>query len=274
MSFWKKLFGKKEAKVTSEFQAERERLNQLNLKTVADLENLLKPLIRKSTRIEVLEASKPPEHAALKSHFGGPPYFEQGAAWPTSKKGDPLSFIFQIFNEETFELPKDIELIQFFYDWEAFPWETQGDGWLVKIYKQVDIEKQIAIEPAAELETSKYCELVFHHSLSLPDWEGIDSYEQAASDLSCVLKEDEPWEHYDHARTKLIGEHDLQSQLGGYPQWVQGESTPKNKDGRLMKLLFQIDSEDNADLMWGDVGLIYVFYDEASGQIAFELQCH
>jgi uncharacterized protein YwqG len=29
-----------------------------------------------------------------------------------------------------------------------------------------------------------------------------------------------------------------------------------------MKLLFQIDSEDNAGLMWGDTGLIYVFYDE------------
>jgi uncharacterized protein YwqG len=43
---------------------------------------------------------------------------------------------------------------------------------------------------------------------------------------------------------------------------------------RYMKLLFQIDSEDNAELMWGDVGLIYVFYDEATDKIEFTLQCH
>ena len=41
-----------------------------------------------------------------------------------------------------------------------------------------------------------------------------------------------------------------------------------------MKLLFQIDSEDNAGLMWGDVGLIYVFYDNETQKIEFILQCH
>ena len=64
------------------------------------------------------------------------------------------------------------------------------------------------------------------------------------------------------------------SQLGGYPKWVQGESTPKDKNGEPLKLLFQIDSEDNAGIMWGDVGLIYVFYDEELEKIEFILQCH
>jgi uncharacterized protein YwqG len=31
-----------------------------------------------------------------------------------------------------------------------------------------------------------------------------------------------------------------------------------------MKLLLQIDSEDDADLMWGDCGIVYVFYDPKS----------
>lgn len=55
--------------------------------------------------------------------------------------------------------------------------------------------------------------------------------------------------------------------------WVQGEDTPV-KEAVPMKLLFQIDSEDNAGIMWGDVGLIYVFYDENSERIEFTLQCH
>jgi uncharacterized protein YwqG len=55
---------------------------------------------------------------------------------------------------------------------------------------------------------------------------------------------------------------------------VQGESTPIDDEGNPMKLLFQIDSEDNAGLMWGDVGLIYVFYDKKTEKIEFTLQCH
>jgi uncharacterized protein YwqG len=108
----------------------------------------------------------------------------------------------------------------------------------------------------------------------LPDWEGINLYCNNALKLSCVLNEDRPWDNYNQIATKLIGEQDYQSQLGGYPKWVQGESTPIDDEGNPMKLLFQIDSEDNAGLMWGDVGLIYVFYDKKTEKIEFTLQCH
>lgn len=36
----------------------------------------------------------------------------------------------------------------------------------------------------------------FKTSNSLPDWEGFDAYDDIASNLSCVLNEDEPWESY------------------------------------------------------------------------------
>ena len=109
---------------------------------------------------------------------------------------------------------------------------------------------------------------------SLPDWEGIDLYEKRTAKIAYILNDDEPWEAYDKVVEKLIGEQDYQSQLGGFPRWVQGESTPKNSDGEYMKLLFQIDSEDNAGLMWGDVGLVYAFYDEETKRTEFSLQCH
>ena len=120
----------------------------------------------------------------------------------------------------------------------------------------------------------KYCEITYKQSYSLPDWEGIDTHSENASKLSCILDEDEPWEQYQNVVNKLIGEKDLQSQLGGYPKWIQGEETPHENNGEKIKFLFQIDSEDNADLMWGDVGLIYVFYDEKKEHIEFKLQCH
>ena len=278
MSFWKKIFGRNSEtnsdKAESHFDKYRSELNELNLKSISDLENLVKPLIRQTTKLEIQPASRPPENSQLESHFGGHPYFEKGEGWPKSKNGKNLDFIFQVFNSPELELPKSIELVQFFYDWEEFPWDTENDGWLVKIYGKFDKEKSEFIPKPKDLEKSKFCKLEFKQTQTLPDWEGIDLFGNDASKLSCVLNEDEPWDSYDQIVTKLIGEQDYQSQLGGYPKWVQGESTPKDNEGNSMKLLFQIDSEDNAGLMWGDVGLIYVFYDEKNEKIEFTLQCH
>jgi len=244
------------------------------LKSISDLENLVKPLIKTATKLEVLAASSPPENSQLISHFGGAPYFEKGEEWPKAKNGKHLDFIFQVFNDTDLQLPKSIELIQFYYDWEELPWETESDGWLVKIYKKTQKENIVFIEKPNELEKSKYCEINFKPVKSLPDWEGIELHCNNAYKLSCVLDPDKPWRIYQQIVTKIIGEQEFQSQLGGYPLWVQGESTPKDSKGNPMNLLFQIDSEYDAGLMWGDVGLIYVFYDEESEKIEFILQCH
>lgn len=276
MSFWKKIFGyrKEDEKIHSHFDEYRHELNKLNLKSMSDLERLVKPLIRPTTRLDIQSASRPPESAQLESHFGGQPYFEQGEQWPTSKNGKKLDFVFQVFNTSELELPEHIELIQFFYDWEEYPWDTGDDGWLVKIYKKVNKENILWIDKPKELEKSKFCRIEFKQTLTLPDWEGIDRHDNNASKLSCILNEDEPWDSYQQIAIKLVGEQDYQSQFGGYPKWVQGESTPNNNEGNPMKLLFQIDSEENAGLVWGDVGLIYVFYDKESEKIKFTLQCH
>ncbi|MEL1241326.1 YwqG family protein [Flavobacterium flavipallidum] len=276
MNFFKKIFSSKieKPKTESHFDKYRKELDELNLKSISDLENLVKPLIRQTTKLEIQPASRPPENSQFESHFGGQPYFEKGEQWPKSKNGKHLDFIFQVFNSPELELPKSIELVQFFYDWEDFPWDTSDNGWLVKTYKQVDKGKAEFVAKPEEIEKSKFCKIEFKPTQSLPDWEGIDLFGNDASKLSCVLNEDEPWDSYDQIVTKLIGEQDYQSQLGGYPKWVQGESTPIDNEGKPMKLLFQIDSEDNAGIMWGDVGLIYVFYDEKSKRIEFNLQCH
>jgi len=275
MSIWKKIFGNNgNDKTDSNFDRYRNELNKLDLTKKSDLENLVKPIIRTATKLEILPASRPPENSQLNSHFGGQPYFEKGEIWPTTKDGKNLEFIFQVFNSTDLQLPKNIDLIQFYYDWDEFPWDTSNDGWLVKIYKKTKRENLELIEDPNELKKSKYCNINFKKIKSLPDWEGIDLYCNNASKLSCVLDEDEPWENYDQIVMKLIGVQEYQSQLGGYPKWVQGESTPKNYEGNSMKLLFQIDSEANAELMWGDIGLIYVFYDENSEKIEFTLQSH
>jgi uncharacterized protein YwqG len=275
MNFWNKLFAKKSSpSQPSHFDNYRLELDKMKLKTLDDLETLVRPLVRRATKLEVQKPSQHPENSQFISQFGGDPYFEKGEKWPTSKSGKPLQFIFQVYNNAELELPQSIALIQFFYDWDESAWDTGDDGWLVKIYDQTSKDGSQLIGKPDGLEISKYCDITFQSTFSLPDWEGIDLHNSLASKLSCVINEDQPWESYQKIVSKLCGEQNYQSQLGGYPNWVQGESTPKDKDGRPMRLLFQLDSENNAGLMWGDVGLVYVFYEEATGRIEFTLQCH
>ena len=278
MSFWKKVFGlcdnDNKQKGNSRFENYSSGLNEKDLKTSEDLKELVNPLIKNATKIEVQEPSRPPKKSQLNSHFGGQPYFEEGEDWPKSQSGRNMEFIFQIFNEEGLELPKEIKLLQFFYDWEEFPWETENDGWLVKIYEELIINKIKKFKKPSEQEIAKYCEIKFIPIKSQPDWEGLDLYNNTAAKLACTINENKPWDSYGKIVEMLIGEEDYKSQLGGYPKWVQGESTPKNIKGDEMKLLFQLDSEDNAGLMWGDVGLIYLFYDVETKKIEFTLQCH
>jgi uncharacterized protein YwqG len=268
MNFFKKLFSGS----SSDKNSKPENSNG-NANALKKLEAMVEPLLRKATLINVQIPSTAPETSQFKSYFGGQPYFEEGASWPQSASGVALDFVFQVVNDGSVELPTSIGLIQFFYDFEESPWDTDNDGWHVKIYKSPDTSKKITLENPTDA-TVAYCEILFEPIASLPDWEGLDLVGDDIAQLCEKINDDEPWEPYDAVVMKFTGSADYQSQLGGYPKWVQGESTPVNNKGENVKLLFQIDSEDNAGLMWGDVGLIYVFYDEVEDRLWFELQCH
>jgi uncharacterized protein YwqG len=104
----------------------------------------------------------------------------------------------------------------------------------------------------------------------------LELYEKKAADLSSVLDRKSDWEPYQKMVQKLLPEYNSWnwSTLGAYPQWIQSGETPKNSKQENMKLLFQLDSEDNADIMWGDAGCIYLFYDINTQETAFILQCN
>lgn len=257
----------------SQFEDYQKDLKAKKTLNAEDLEKLVLPLIRPATKIIVNKATRAPKDSQLISHFGGQPYFEEGEEWPKTKDNRSLGFIFQVFNNNEINLPENIKLIQFFYDWEECPWDTESEGWIVKIYESINTERKIKIDKPSDLEKSKYCTISFESIKSLPDWDGLESYSEEASNLSCELNLEEPWINYQNVVEKITGEQECQSQIGGYPHWIQGDGTPENKDGESMRFLFQIDSEDNADIMWGDVGLIYVFYDESNKRTEFTLQC-
>ena len=86
-------------------------------------------------------------------------------------------------------------------------------------------------------------------------WEALDDYpnSEEAGTLGIEFSDDEIDEYYetDHP---LVGD-----KLAGYSMWVQGIEYPNCPVcGELMRLLFQIDSEDNLPYMFGDVGCAHL----------------
>jgi uncharacterized protein YwqG len=237
-----------------------------------DLEKLIKPLVKKATKLTLKKQEKIPENSHLESHFGGQPYFEKGEEWPTSESGGKMEFLFQIFNTGNINLPENIKLLQFYYDFHEY-------DWLVKIYENInkdniEIIKKPDIEKTEDHDKVLYCEIKCEPINSLPDYEGLEIVDTNMLNLVSMLDDEEPSvDHYGEVVEKLVGEQDDfgNSQLGGYPQWIQGDDSPKDKD---FQFLFQIASEDEAGVMWGDCGRIYVFYNPKNGKTEFTEQCH
>lgn len=60
---------------------------------------------------------------------------------------------------------------------------------------------------------------------------------------------------FDTDLTAFVSKAEDKDKLGGWPYWIQGEEYPNcSTCGESMNYLFQIDSEDHLDFMFGDMG--------------------
>ncbi len=245
-------------------------VNDNDLKAYA---NKLRPLIRPCIRIEADPNSNfPYENSNLLSHFKGRPYFDEDEEWPHCEGcGSPLEFIIQIgaSKPDKVPLPKHADLLQFYICPHCRPTKDEDDGWLVKFYDAVDVQDFIEIEPPYDYHGEDYCHIKFHRSISLPDWEGIHARSPELSKEAVLLYPDAPWKIYQKAVDLLEVPHVPGSYLYAYPQWIQSEESP-DYQGHPMDLLLQIDSEDDANINWVDMGMVYLFYHK--GTFIFRMQ--
>ncbi|MEX2218677.1 MAG: DUF1963 domain-containing protein [Phycisphaerales bacterium] len=218
----------------------------------------------------------------LATCFGGPPYAERGDAWPVCGGcGAGLTFVFQWNAGELPHAPRP-GLYVFYYCFNCNSWGDESDRgkslWLLRRYAAPSAERSVHLDDRSPQDNRcTPCAVRIEPALSLPDWQGIDEIEPELTDAAVALNSDNPWEVYDEVAKAILGsEPTLRTQVGGYPLWVQGEGTPDcRRCERRMRLLAQIDSEDEASIMWGDCGCVYLFgCEEHTEEFRLELQCY
>lgn len=254
MNFIKSLFGNKKSEEPSR-----------------DLRPLVEPLA-----VPAVHVVKQAE--VTRSYFGGDPLLPPNIKWP--QRGDePLAFLARLSLSELASvlpidwLPREGALL-FFYDVESQPWgfdPKDRGGWAVLHVPDVDLSRpgdaysigfqRIAVLPSSERKTVT--------ALAFNDTE-FDGY---------LAMADEPF-----------GSHP-KHQVSGFPSPVQGDrmelecqlvshglfcgNSSGYKDPRAAelepgsaqwRLLFQMDTDDDLNVMWGDLGMLYFWVEEGAAR--------
>jgi uncharacterized protein YwqG len=215
------------------------------------------------------------------SKIGGLPMLPAGFEWPTWK-GKPQSFLCQIdlaaipHEAGTEMLPRQGFLF-FFYDAEQGTWgfdPKDRGSWRV-MYAETLKGASKAPAPAGLPKEGLFAEVPvgFVEALTYPDWQDArvaalglnDAQSDAFLELCSLVFEGEP-------AHQLLGypspvqnnDMDLECQLvthGLYLGDVSGYKSPERaalEEGKTdWLLLLQLDSDDDAKMMWGDVGMLY-----------------
>jgi len=219
-----------------------------------------------------------------KSYFGGRPPLSPDYSWPT-RNGRPLSFLACI---DCSELPRSAELdwlpdsglLLFFYDLQDQPWgfdpKDRGGSATVYIPATEVIDRSSFASPPTPLSADSVLPqryVVFRLSKLPPSWD--------TPELQAVGLTDAEMDLFMEQRGALYGEQP-HHQIGGFADPIQnpemdeecqlvthglycGDATGYN-DPRAVKLkedagewslLFQMDTDDDLHIMWGDAGMIY-----------------
>ena len=232
------------------------------------------------------------------SRIKGDPLLPKDFEWPVRADGTRLTFLAQIDFEEiaAFEsvqddLPQD-GMLSFFYDTEDQPWGScvaDKDGCRVYYFPKKTALELYPDENGANEEQFSI------------EWIEEPSYPDCASDEFFTLPE--PAKHEYERFIENCYEESPCHRLLGYPthiqsdfresieiitsqidyQSVRGDEKRTKKlfeDSRRWRLLLQLDSDEELDFMWGDMGTLYFCIDENAlkkldfSDVWLELQCY
>lgn len=211
--------------------------------------------------------------ASVQSRFGGQPTATSEQEWPACTHCKrPMQFFVQLaFDELPPEERADLGdgIVQLFYcstdDGSCSTWEPFSGAHEIRVIPHDD--RLADVPPGVELRRKR----------SIVRWKPVDDlphpeehdglhydYNFAAKTVS--VRCDDPDVHLDDVSLDVDVAESIAlalpgDKLGGWPYWVQGAEYPHCPEcGARMKLLLQIDSEDNLDYMFGDAGCAHLTY--------------
>ncbi len=224
------------------------------------------------------------------SKIGGLPHLPESMGWPYNG-AYPLSFIAQINLADISGLIDPSPLpnkgwLYFFYDTEEYPWgfdPKDKAGWKV-LYFDGPLDKlRRAIDDEDEEDKGPFipCSVKFNGTFSIPSQITLDQWgvELSEDDSDAYIELLEAFSEEDD--NDGIGH-----QILGFPLEIQGEMSFEceavtkgvymgNPEGyekaekqgvgqgsQKWRLLLQMDSDDNAEMMWGDLGMLYFWIKE------------
>ena len=241
--------------------------------------------------------------AGWRSKLGGVPLLPATAAWPR-RDTRPLTALAQIDCSEATAVARDLGLpahglLQFFYDADEQPWgfDPADAGGAAVRYWPDPAQCRVPTEIPETIMPQRSVGL--HRILTLPPTAGVPG-----ETLAFTLEQHHAYaDFYTEFTLANLDEHP-EHWLGGHPDQVQNEmaldcqlvsngvycgdsSGYESARGRALApgaadwtLLFQCDSDDDLQLMWGDLGRIYFWIrkqDLRAGDFSRTwtiLQCH
>lgn len=261
--------------------------------------DFFKPLLRD----EILITTESALESDLKigqSKIGGQPDLPENVAWFGEDNGKSLSFIAQINFAETKAFDKSGMLptrgiVYFFYSAEQEAWGFDpNDKDKFKVYYFDGDEKDLRrADIPADLDPHSWfkpCKLSYSNAISLPNWEQeyltgrlSDKEQDVYLELSSPEGEtNKLLGHSDNIQGPMEEECQLVTNglfCGDSSGYDDPRATALRKDSDRWRLLFQIDSIDIAEMMWGDAGRLYFWIREddlkkkAFDKTWFVLQC-
>lgn len=219
-----------------------------------DVKNIIEPHKRKAW-FPVTEEQK---SAPTSSKFSGIPVLSKDESWPCCSHCDePMQLFVQLNSQDLPEAagtPFGEGVLQVFYctNWDQ-ECEVECEAYFPfaksTLVRVVDYEPEAVSSPDISPVKDAFPEkeiVGWEVKEDYPNWEELE-------DLGCMLSD----EQFEFLSEKGYPKPD--DKLLGWPHWVQGVEYPECPDcAKPMKLIFQIDSEDNVPYMFGDSGCAHV----------------
>lgn len=193
------------------------------------------------------------------SKFAGVPWLAESEGWPRCPNcGKSIKFLLQLNLDQ---LPEAVGgeygagLVQLFYCTNTKP-QCDTECQAFAPFAKSVVVRLVTPEVGAPQPSKAAGGGHTFPPKRIVGWREAEDYPtpEEAAWMGVELDEDE-WNAAAESEECALGG----DKLGGWPQWVQDMEYPECPEcGRQMRLVFQIASEDNLPIWWGDLGIGHV----------------